>query len=625
MLTPGKILNVDLATKQCSQRAYPETWAARYLAGRGFNAAWLYEHLAPGTDPLGPENPLIFSCGLVTGKTAPVSSRLHVSALSPLTGLLGSSNVGGHFGVRLKGCGIQSIIVRGRAESPVYLFVDGKGARIRPANHLWGLDTRQTEQQLRSELGDDRLQVLTIGPAGENGIKFACIITDVDHAAGRTGMGTVMGSKNLKAIVVKDPRQAGNEATEQGREAVRDYVGKIRGSAEFKTFSRFGGAGYVQWADDLGILAAKNFQENKIAAVEKIDGRQLDKHKVRSRGCYRCPIKCKAELDFKTSDSEKAFSGNRPEFESMANFGGKCGIDDIVSLVRIDNLCSRLGMDIISTANAVAFAMDLFERGILSAVDFEGVELTWGDAAAVEKLIFQIAYARGLGAVLSQGVRKAAEIIGNGAEKFAPHIKGLELPAYHPAYMSGTSLGYAVSGRGGDFSNIYASMEYTWSAEKAAAVFGTKEAVRLDGIFGKAALIRRAMLVNAALDSLGVCKVPALSLIGDFDLANEAELSSALTGIDIEASHLMAAGERVINLERLLNQRFGASAGDDALPPMFTQSGYAGPGSPEPAGKLEKMLRIFYLEMGWDAQGQPTRDTLRRLDIDPPVFNRRAA
>lgn len=615
MLSPGKILEINLTTQQCKQQTYPETWTTRYLAGRGFNAAWLYAHLASDTDPLGPENLLILSCGLLTGKTAPVSARVHISARSPLTGLLGSSNVGGHFGVRLKGCGIQSVIIRGQANVPVYLFIDENGARIRTADHLWGLDTRQTEAQLRHELADDRLQVLTIGPAGENGARFACIITDVDHAAGRTGMGTVMGSKNLKAIVVKDPKHATDEATHQGREAVRNYVGKIRASAEYRTFSRFGGAGYVKWAHDLGILAARNFRENKIAAIDHIDGRRLDTHKTRSKGCYRCPIKCKAALEFKTADGKTGTPGNRPEFESMANLGGKCGIADLSALVHIDNLCSRLGLDIISAANAVSFAMDLFERGILSAKDFEGSILSWGDANAVEKLVLQMAHARGLGAILSLGVRRAAEIIGNGSEKYAPHVKGLELPAYHPAHITGASLGYAVSGRGGDFSNIYASLEYTWSEERAAASFGTKEAVRLDGIYGKAALIRRAMLVNAALDSLGICKVPALSLIGDFDMINEAELSSALTGFDFQARDLMEIGERVINLERLLNQRLGAGKEDDCLPPMFTESGYAGPGSPAPAKKLEKMLRLFYAEMGWDYRGEPTGGKLRQLGI----------
>jgi aldehyde:ferredoxin oxidoreductase len=625
MLSPGKVLEIDLTTRQCTQQPYPEGWAVTYLAGRGFNAAWLYAHLAADTDALGPENPLMFSCGLLTGKTAPSASRVHINALSPLTGLLGSSNVGGNFGVRLRGCGIQSIIVRGRADAPVYLFIDSDGPQIRPADHLWGLDTWRTQQQLRSELADDRLQVLTIGPAGENGVRFACIITDVDHAAGRTGMGTVMGSKNLKAIVVQEARHDPNETTSRGRAAVRNYVRKIRKSAEYATFSRFGGAGYVKWAGELGILAARNFRSNKIDAIDRIDGRRLDKHKVRSRGCYRCPIKCKAQLDFKMEGPLSGLHCSRPEFESLANLGAKCDIGDMQALVRIDNLCSLLGMDIISTANAVAFAMDLFARGILTAADFEGIELTWGDAAAAQVLVHQIAEVRGLGSILSLGVRRAAEIIGNGANRYAPHIKGLELPAYHPAHLSGTCLGYAVSSRGGDFSNIYASMEYTWSGKRAAAAFGTKEAVRLDGTYGKAGLIRRAMLVNATIDSLGICKVQALSLIGDFDMLNEAQLCSALTAFEFQALDLMRIGERIINLERLLNQRFGSGAQDDRLPRMFSEPGYSGPDSQPPAAKLEKMLRMFYAQMGWDAQGQPTVRKLRRLGITAAVPDADAA
>jgi len=571
--------------------------------------AWLYAHLRPGTDPLGPENPLLFSCGLLTGKTAPASSRVHVNALSPLTGILGSSNIGGHFGVRLRGCGIQTLIIRRRADAPVYLYITDNGIEFRPAAHLWGLDTRETQERLRAELADNTVQVFTIGPAGEKGVPFACILTGRDHAAGRTGMGAVMGSKNLKAIVVKDPGHRHDEATAGGRDAIRKYVGKIKAAAEYKTFSRFGGAGYVKWADDKGIAAARNFRETRFEGIDRIDGRQLDRYKVRSSGCYRCPIQCKAELDMGKGRT-------RPEFESMVNLGAKCGLEDLDALVRLDNLCSELGIDIISTAGAVAFAMDLFERKILSPEDCGGLDLTWGNAVAMEILIRQIASREGLGGILSHGVRRAAEIIGNGADACAPHVKGLELAAYHPASIMGTALGYAVSGRGGDFSNIYASLEYTWPPEKAAAAFGTPDAVRPDSTNGKAPLIRRAMNVNAALDSLGLCKVPVLSLIGAFDLVNEADLASALTGLNLGAAELMDCGERVINLERLLNIRFGAGSEDDRLPPMFSSTDYAGEGAADLTGQMETMVRAFYREMGWDEQGQPTPEKLTELGIE---------
>lgn len=609
MLIPGNILEIHLGDRASSLKPYPERWINRYLAGRGFNVAWLFEHLSPGTDPLGPENPLLYSCGLLTGKTAPASSRVHVNSLSPLTGILGSSNVGGQFGVRLRGCGIQALIIQGRSDTPVYLYITENKVEFRPAGHLWGCDTWETQERLRSDLGDEALQVLAIGPAGEKGVGFACILTDRDHAAGRTGMGAVMGSKNLKAIVVKDPGYRHDEAQPGGRDAIRKYVGKIRAAEEFKNFSRYGGAGYVKWADDRGIGAVRNFRDNHFEAIDRIDGRRLDRFKVQSKGCYRCPVRCKAELDMGNG-------ATRPEFESMMNLGPKCGLDDLEAIVRLDNLCSRLGIDIISAGNAVAFAMDLFERKILSSEDCGGLDLSWGNAGAMEALIRQIADREALGAVFSQGVRRAAEIIGKGAEAFAPHVKGLELAAYHPAYIMGTALGYATSGRGGDFSSIYASLEYTWPPEKAAAAFGTPDAVRLDAVSGKAALIRRAMCANAALDSLGLCKVPALSMIGAFDLVDEAELASALTGSRIEPEGLLRCGERVITLERLLNIRFGAGTEDDRLPLMFSSSEYAGADAPDIPERVKTMVRYFYREMGWDVQGRPTAAKLSEMGID---------
>ena len=613
----GRVLEVDLTRKSWRFRPYPGEWMQRVLCGRGFNVRMLYDDVRKGTDPLGPDNPLIVSCGLLTGTIAPASSRVHFNALSPLTGLLGSSNVGGGLGNAMRTSGLQTLILRGACDQPSYLLIDGDSIRIMDARTLWGLDAWETLVRLRNQHGNETAELFVIGPGGEKRVRYACILTDLDHAAGRTGLGAVMGAKMLKAVVISGRNRRAMDQPAYQRTAMKHYIRQIRRSSHARFFSTYGGAGYVKWADDMGILATRNYRQNRFEAVDEIDGTRLRSNVIRARGCYRCPVKCKAELRF----DHPRFAGvpaTRPEFEPMVNLGSKCGLADLEALVYVDNLCSRLGIDSISTGNAIAFAMDLFDRKILTIVDTGGLDLSWGNGDAMETLIRQIAARQGLGSVLALGVRRAAEIIGKGAEDLAPHVKGLELSAYHPYNIMGTALGYAVSNRGGDYNNVYASLEYGWSAEKASHEFGTPMAVDITSIFGKAPLVRRASLVNIVLDCLGLCKVPALSLIGDFDLENEAELATAVTGQPWDAGLLFQIGERIMNLERLFNIRHGARGEDDRLPRMFFSREYISGNNPaQPPDWMEPMLLEFYRVMGWDEGGCPRPETLTRLGIRP--------
>jgi aldehyde:ferredoxin oxidoreductase len=588
----------------------------RYLGGRGFNVQFLYHNLSPDTDPLGPENILLFSCGLLTGTIAPTASRLHINALSPLTGLLGGSNVGGGFGAQLRACGIQSMIIRGRSPEPVYIWISGDTVEIRNAKSLWGLDTWETDIQLKEKLGSEKLEIMTIGPAGESGLLYGCIMTDRDHAAGRTGMGTVMGSKNLKAIVVKEQKQKKLFRTnDNGHEAIKRYTWQIKNSPHYKDVKKYGGAGYVKWADDLGILATHNYRENTFEAAEQIDGKNLEKNITRSRGCYHCPIRCKADLEFHEGKL-KGTMAVRPEFEPMLALGSKCGLKDLDTLVYLDNLCSRLGMDSISTGSAIAFAMDLFDRGILTLKDTGGLDLSWGDGEAMEVLIKQMAGGEGLGRLLAKGVRRAAKIIGRSAENYAPHVKGLEIAGYHPYNIMGTALGYTVSSRGADFSDVYATLEYKWIPDEKIKAFGLPKKIDLNSIHGKAALVRQSMIVGMVIDNLGLCKVAALCLICAYDLVAEAELTAALTGYSVSVEELFAAGERIVNLERLFNLRYGASEADDRLPDMFFEKEYnAGKKPSKPQEWMEPMKREFYDLMGWDEQGRPTEKKLSDLGL----------
>ncbi len=606
----GKTLHVNLTEKRHFLSLIQDRVLKTSIGGRGFNVAYLFDHFSGEIDPLGQDNCLLFSCGLLTGTAAPASSRLHINAVSPLTGLLGSSNVGGQVGAWLRSCGIQSIIVRGRSNNPVYLYIEEGRAEIRDARFLKGLDTFETQEKIKDVLGNRHLSCLVIGPAGENMARFACIMSGRDHAAGRTGMGAVMGSKNLKAIVVaKGGKRKLPVRTSKARDAVRKYVKMIKASPDFKIFAQYGGAGYVKWADDMGLMATRNYQENRFRQVDNIDGKRLEAYKLKSSGCYNCPVQCKAVLSFTRKKNPKE-TATRPEFEPMLNLGAKCGLDDLEAIVYLDNLCSRLGIDSTSAATAIAFAMDLYGRGILTRQDTHGLAIPWGSAQVMETLITQMTHGEGFGALLSKGVRQAARVIGKGSDHYAAHVKGLELSAYHPGGIMGTALGYAISSRGGDYNNVYASLEYRWSKEQASRSFGSPEAVDIHAFSGKGKLVRRAVLVNIVLDSLGLCKVPALSMIGTFDLKSEADLASSLTGLSVTADELFAAGDRIASMERCFNLRQAPGMTEDTLPPMFLNQ----PGSNLNQETLDVMISDYYTAMGWDECGNPDPGLLKGTD-----------
>lgn len=611
--TFGDLLEVNLDEGVCSRRPISDALIARFLGGRGFNVGYLFEHLPTGTDPMGPDNMLLFSCGLLTGSRAPTASRLHLNALSPLTGLIGSSNVGGYAGAWLRSTGLLSIAIRGRSSTPVFLYISDAGAEIRDARPYWGLDAVDTQDRIAGDLSRENLQILSIGTAGESGARFACIVTGKDHAAGRTGLGAVMGAKHLKAVVIEKGTFKPFEARRHLiGSAVKAYVKQIKASPDYETFSRFGGAGYIKWADDMGVMGTRNYRQKRFEMVEQVDGRQLIKDKVRSSGCYRCPVQCKADLKFEDG-AMKGKTATRPEFEPMINLGSKCGLGDLQAIVRLDNLCTRLGLDSTSAATAIAFAMDLFERGILTVADTDGMTLGWGDAAAMETLLRQMAAGKGLGGILAQGVKRAAAIIGNDAWKFAAHVKGLELTAYHPAAILGSALGYAVSSRGGDYNNVYASLEHRWSAEKGSEAFGSPDSVDRRRPTGKGRLVRRAVLVNIIVDSLGLCKVPTLSLLGAFDLENEAVLASAITGMSLYAEDLFHIGDRIAAMERLFNLMHAPEMDADRLPDMFFLEG----DTVLSQTVMSQMLLDFYAAMGWDENGHPLNEKLAVLDIEP--------
>lgn len=601
IIKSGKKIDVNLATGNLQTATLDPDFLQQWIGGRALNVAILHGKIHRPIDPLGPENELLISGGLLTGTAAPSASRLHVSAVSPLTGLLGSSNVGGYVGAWLRAWGYQSIRLRGQSSKPVFLEIGKQGPCLRDARLLWGLDTRETHRRIVELLGTERIQSLAIGPAGEKGTLFACIVTDGDHVAGRTGMGAVMGAKNLKAIVVhKPPRDGRTSVSQSARRAIADYVTKIMSSPDYEIFARLGGAGYVKWANRKGLLSTRNYHQTRFVGAAGLDSRQLEAFRSRSRGCARCPVQCKAALTFPQGNLKDQMVF-RPEFEPMLNIGAKCGLDDMEAVVFLDNLCTRLGLDSTSAATAISFVMDLTHRGIIDKAKVGAMDLSWGNANAMESLIRQMASMEGLGEMLGRGVRQAAPFFGPKAKKYAAQVKGLELTAYHPAALLGSALGYAISSRGGDYNNIYASLEHRWTARQAARAFGTAKALDPKSYKGKGRLVCRAVLVNIMLDSLGICKVPALSLIGAFDLEDEARLTAALTGWNLDADDLFERAKMTADVERLINFTLGATPADDTLPDMF----FEGEGPTLNRLQFRQMVADFYIAMGWDPDGRP--------------------
>ena len=612
-MNPFGILKIDLDKGRCSLEKLAPRLVKDFLGGRGLGFRLMREYLTPGSLPLAPQTPLIFSTGLLAGTGAPASGRLQLTGLSPASGLLGSSNAGGYLAAHLATNGLMALFITGQAEKPVVLRISNGRGELLPAGELWGLDAWETGERL----GESRkVQVAAIGPAGENLVPLACVMLGRHSAAGRTGLGAVMGAKRLKAVVVETgpaPREA---MPAEAREAVGRWLKELRRNELYEKTSQEGQSGYLPWAHEMGVLSTRNFQEVSFSQVEAFDSPHMLRHREKRRGCARCPVNCKADMKIK-GGAYGGLTGPRPEFETLASLGPRCGIHELEAVCNLNNRCGQLGLDTVSAGAAIAFAMDLFEQGIIGREETGGLNLKWGDPRTAELVLEQMALRRGFGGILSQGVVRAAQKIGGRALEFAYTVKGLELTAYDPRTLKGTSLGYAVAGRGGDFGSFFSNPEYRWSPRQAREELGKAEAADRFSDLGKPQLIRRGLLVNAVLDSLGLCKVPSLGIMSDFSLRWEARLVTALGLGDYGAADLLKIGERIVNLERLLNFQLGAGPQDDRLPARFsTQPAPSGPAQGRTVD-LEGMLQKFYGLMGWDGQGRPTLEKLQELGLEP--------
>ncbi len=595
----GKILRIDLTNNEVTESP-TSRYAAKYLGGRGLNVKHLYDSIPPGTDPYGPDNILTLSCGGLTGTAAPVSSRLHINALSPLTGVLGGSNVGGGFGISLRSGGIQQLVIHGQASRPVYLWIDGDSVEIRNAKSLWGKDTWETQDQLKTKLNSEKLKILAIGPGGENGCGFGCIISERDHAAGRTGMGTVMGSKNLKAIAIR-----GNMpipiASIESFNTLRSQVNRdLRDDLVSTGLRDFGTSSASDIFDYFGMMPKHYYSSGKLDGVERISGPSVRETILSGVStCHGCVIACGRKVKL-----QDGFERKGPEFETALGFGPNLGLTDMEAITLMGERCDQLGMDTISFSNTLGLAVFLYEKGILDQADTDGEVLAWGQAEMIFRMIEATAKRQGFGAQLALGARRlAAE---HNASQFAAEVKGLELAYHDPRGATGVALVYATSPRGACHNQShYYLVEIGQTIEE----IGVDMLERRD-VKKKPGNVARHQDWTTFLNSLVMCifaNVPAHETV---DLLNYA------TGWDYSLEEAVEAGERIWNTKRMLNNNLGLTKEDDRLSHHLSkplkEGGSAGFKLP-----LATLLESYYHERGWDATtGLPSKRTLSRLGLN---------
>jgi aldehyde:ferredoxin oxidoreductase len=604
----GKWLDVDLTEKKAEVKELDLQFARKFLGGRGFGAKILYDGLKPKTNPFSPENLLIFATGPLTGTTATCPGRYCVSTKSPLTGTILDAQSGGSWGPFLKRAGFDYLVVTGRGKAATYLWVHDDACEFKDATDIWGgMDVFEADDAIKEDT-DAKAVVAQCGPAGERLALLSAIMNDKYRAAGRGGAGAIMGSKNLKAIAVYGEATVSpakptlfRRATKEALETMQDSeISKADGSLH-----KYGTAVLVKVINDHGILPTRNFQTGVFAGANKISGETLrDTRLVRNTYCWGCQIGCGRWTRIE-SGPYTGVEGEGPEYETLWSLGADCGVDDIDVVSSANLLCNRYGLDTISTGSTVAFAMECYERGLITKEDTGGIELTFGSGDALLKTVELMGQGKGIGTILADGSRAAAEKIGKGSAKFSMAVKGMEMPAYDPRGAKGHGLAYATSNRGACHCRAYMI---------APEILGVPE--ELDRFTGhedtkKIEMLKTFQDLTGGVDSSVVCQFVTFG-IGAPEFA---KMLTPCTGWTWTAESFLEVGDRVWTLERAFNAREGFGRKDDTLPWRLL----AGP-MPEGPAKghvvpIEPMLTKYYELRGLDSEGHPTADKMKELGL----------
>jgi aldehyde:ferredoxin oxidoreductase len=599
----GRLLEVDLSARKTADLPLAEETAKKYIGGATLAAALVYERMKIGADPLAPENPLVFLTGPLTGTPLPMVSRYAAAGISPLTGFWGEATSGGRFPFRLKGSGWDGLLVKGKAEGPVFLSLREGKAEIREAGNLWGKDCYETQKAVKAELGDESASVACIGAPGEKGVKYAAIMNDAGRAAGRCGMGALMGSKNLKAVVASGSLRPEAADPEKVRELARLAVAQINGNLVSVAFREYGTMMYTDMAMTLGDAPAKYFTK-AVFPVSKVTGQALRQgYTVRNYACLGCPIGCGREVvDFKPG-----LNVDGPEYETTVVFGPLCLNVDLDSIIRANHLCNTHGIDTLSAGVSVAYAFYLYELGVLDK-NRVGFELKWGDGEAVVKLVGMIAAQEGIGRILAQGTLAMAKAFGRSPEE-AAQVKGLEMPMHDPRAFHGMAVSYATGPRGachlkGD--------QYNVDLGNMVLEYMILPSERLSSE-GKGAGAAKYQSLKDLFDALTLCKFAPITP------TQICEMLNAVTGWAFSPQELLAAGDRSVNLKRAISNRLGLNREHDRLPAICAEAldeGTTAGTKPD----MEKMLREYYHFRGWDlATGRPSKEKLLELGLNRPA------
>ncbi|HWQ83156.1 MAG TPA: aldehyde ferredoxin oxidoreductase family protein [Anaerolineales bacterium] len=620
----GKILRVDLTGGSIKEETLDESLYRSYPGGKALAAYFLLRELPLHTDPLSPENMLIFANGLLTGAPVATATRFTAAARSPLTGAYGESEAGGFWGPELKMAGYEAILITGKAVKPVYLSIRNEQVELHPADHLWGQEPESVQSQIRQELGDDKVRVLQIGRAGENLVKYASLTHEMRHYNGRNGIGAVMGSKNLKAVAVRGTSQRYIDIAQDGRalaEIGKTLAKRVKEHPQSWDLHEKGTMPLVGGLNAGGMLPTNNFRTGVFAGVGQIDWTAYEKELLIGRkSCYACSVRCKpeVEVDDRYQVSQK-YGG--PEYEAVAGFGSNCGVSDIQAVAKANELCNRYVMDTISTSATIAFAMECFERGLIGLQDTGGLELRFGNAEAMLQAVEQIAIRQGFGDQLAEGSRSLALAIGGEAPDFTIQVKGQELSMHDPRGKVNVGIGFAVSENGADH---LTAVHDTLLQNPGSISFQGAQALGIRSPLP-------ARLLNAEKveqyfigenwvslgKALGLCYFgPAPRSFIQVDEVVKAV--RAATGWDITLEELLQAGERATNLARLFNAREGFSRQDDTLPKRLFDPLESGPleGVAYPKAEFEQALTTLYQLKGWDPNtGLPGRERLESLGL----------
>jgi len=601
----NRLLEIDLTNQDFHELEVKENELRKYLGGSGIAVRYLYQHLDPANTPLHPDNPIFFFPGLLTGFPIPTASKTSVCGRSPLTGIWNEATVGGHWGAALKKNGYEGIIIKGKSSHPIYLLINSKEVIFKDAYKLWGLDTYETSKKIKEAY--PQVQIASIGQAGENLVPISAIVIDAPHCrlAGRGGMGALMGSKNLKAIVVQIEKKT---LPITDPESLKKSVQELTPSIKLYTqgLHEFGTGGSVEAREYTGDLPIKNFAQSRWDGAAKTTGQVIVNTIFRKNyACYFCPIACGKEVFLK----EEIVHG--PEYETLSAFGSNLLNDDLDSIVKMNDLCNRYGIDTISLGVILGFAIEAYEEGLIKKADLDGINLKWGNSDAFITLIHQVAYKEKFGKFLGKGVKSLSNQLGGKSSEYALHTKGLEYPMHDPRAYTGMALSYATANRGACHLE---SLSYMIESGIPAPEFGYDDLHKPNphSSDGKTELVVKLQDYMNVLNALGLCKFLLSGRIGPTIVS---EWINKVTGWDLNQTELMQIGQRLHNLKRLYNVKLGITRQDDTLPPRLLNlartDGLAAGVLPD----IDSMLSEYYQIRGWDDKGIPKKEKIKELEI----------